>query len=126
MDNEKLISRILSEIQKDPSNYRAYEDLFSICRSVEGEDFKLAHNANYEMRSYINRGMKAAAYRKILFYSTHSTQRNKAPRRVYHSTRCFVVCPNSNPMKNNVFGLSSNGGDEGARTHDLSDVNRTL
>ena len=26
MDNEKLISKIFFEIQKDPSDYRAYED----------------------------------------------------------------------------------------------------
>ena len=51
---------------------------------------------------------------------------NKTPGRAYYSTRCFVVCPNSVPIKNRVFGLSFNGGPEGIRTLDLSDANRTL
>ena len=65
MDDKKLISKIFFEIQKDPSNYRAYDDLFSLCRSIEGEDFNLAHNTNAELRSYISRGMKTLAYAKL-------------------------------------------------------------
>lgn len=65
MDNEKLISKIFSEIQKDPSNYRAYEDVFSLCRGLEGEDFKLAHDTNAELRVYISRGMQTAAFAKL-------------------------------------------------------------
>ena len=65
MDNEKLISKIFSEIQKDPSNYRAYEDVFSLCRSLEGGDFKLAHDTNAELRVYISRGMQTSAYAKL-------------------------------------------------------------
>ena len=65
MDNEKLISKIFFEIKKDPSNYQAYEDLFSLCRSFEDEDFKLAHSTNAELRAYIGRGMKTAAYEKL-------------------------------------------------------------
>ena len=64
MDNEKLISKIFFEIQKDPSDYRAYEDVFSLCRSIEESDFKLAHDTNTELRSYISRGMKTSAYRE--------------------------------------------------------------
>ena len=44
------------------------------------------------------------------FFSTLSTQQNKTPGRACYSTRCFVVCPNSIPIKNGVFGLYSNGG----------------
>lgn len=65
MDNEKLISKIFFEIQKDPSDYRAYEDVFSLCRSIEESDFKLAHDTNAELRSYISRGMKTSAYAKL-------------------------------------------------------------
>lgn len=50
------------------------------------------------------------------FFSTHSTQQNKTPGRACYSTRCFVVCPNSIPIKNGVFGLYSNGGGDGSRT----------
>ena len=65
MDNAKLISKIFFEIQKDPSDYRAYEDVFSLCRSIEESDFKLAHDTNAELRSYISRGMKTSAYAKL-------------------------------------------------------------
>lgn len=65
MNDEKLISKIFFEIQKDPSNYRAYEDVFSLCRSIEKEDFNLAHDSNAELRSFINRGMKTAAYERL-------------------------------------------------------------
>lgn len=51
---------------------------------------------------------------------------NKTPGRAYYSTRCFVVCPNSVPIKNRVFGLSFNGGPGGARTLDLRVANAAL
>lgn len=65
MDNEKLISKIFSEIQKDPKNVRAYEDLFYTCRNIEDRDFKLAHDSNAELRKYIARGMKMGDYGKL-------------------------------------------------------------
>lgn len=79
MDNKKLISKIFFEIQKDPSNYRAYEDLFSTCRNIEGQDFKLAHDTNKELRKYIGQGMRTTAYgdlfglykRSLLFDAPH-------------------------------------------------------
>lgn len=139
MDNEKLISKIFFEIQKDPSDYRAYEDVFSLCRSIEESDFKLAHDTNTELRSYISRGMKTSAYaklfdlyrRSLLVYKRATIREfmgncdfslpalptnNKTPGRACYSTRCFVVCPNSVPIKNRVFGLYFNGGGEESRT----------
>lgn len=65
MDNKKLISKIFFEIEKDPNNVRAYEDLFATCRNVEVQDFKLAHDTNGELRKYIARGMQSAAYGKL-------------------------------------------------------------
>ncbi len=62
---KKLISKIFSEIKKDPSNYRAYEDIFSLCRTVEGDDFDLAHKTNAELRTYIARGMQTSAYDRV-------------------------------------------------------------
>jgi len=62
---KNLISKIFSEIKKDPSNYRAYEDIFSLCRTVEGDDFDLAHKANAELRTYIPRGMQTSAYDRV-------------------------------------------------------------
>ena len=65
MDHEKLISKIIFEIQKDPKNIQAYEDLFSTCRNIEGDNFKLAHDTNTELRGYIARAMKTGDYNKL-------------------------------------------------------------
>lgn len=54
MDNtKKLISKIAAKIKKAPSEFVAYEDLFSLCREIEGEDFEFAHNTNGKLRKYI-------------------------------------------------------------------------
>ena len=65
MDNEKLISKIFFEIQKDPTNVRACEDLFSICRHIEGQEFKLAHDSNKELRVHLAKGMQTGAVDKL-------------------------------------------------------------
>lgn len=51
MDN--LIFKIFSQIKKTPTDFEAYDDLFSVCRDIEGKDFKLAHNTNMELRAWI-------------------------------------------------------------------------
>ena len=51
---------------------------------------------------------------------------NKTPGRACYSTRCFVVCPNSVPIKNRVFGLYFNGGAEGSRTPVRKHFDRTF
>lgn len=53
MTKEKLISKIFSKIKKDPEDIQAYEDIFSLCMSYEGEDFKLAHKTNKKLRDLI-------------------------------------------------------------------------
>lgn len=65
MDNEKLISKIFFEIQKDPSNIQAYEDVFSLCRNIEEVDFKLAHQSNATLRVHISRGMQTGNYSRL-------------------------------------------------------------
>lgn len=65
MDNEKLISKIFFEIQKDPSNIQAYEDVFSLCRNIEEVDFKLAHQSNAALRVHISRGMQTGNYSRL-------------------------------------------------------------
>lgn len=65
MDNEKLISKIFLEIQKDPSRYEPYDDLFSVCRDIEDIDFKLAHESNSTLRTYIAKGMQTSIYSKL-------------------------------------------------------------
>lgn len=51
--NDKLIQKILQKIKKAPSDIAAYEDLFSLCRNIEQEDFSLAHDTNEELRRQI-------------------------------------------------------------------------
>ncbi len=50
---QKLISKIFSEIQKKPNDTTAYNDLFSLCRNLEGDNFKLAHETNKALRKKV-------------------------------------------------------------------------
>lgn len=58
MDNKTLISKIFSEIKKTPNDVIPYNDLFTICRSIEGEGFKMAHDSNMDLRNLISRALK--------------------------------------------------------------------
>ncbi len=58
MNNEKLISKIFSEIQKGGSDIIPYDDLFSLCRNIEPEDFALAHSTNEKLRKAVSSAIK--------------------------------------------------------------------
>lgn len=83
MDYKKLISKIFQKIKKSPRSFEAYNDLFTICRSMESENHKTAHNTNAELRRYIVKGLKKcrnedaenfyALYKKsLLFDAPHN------------------------------------------------------
>lgn len=59
--NKLLISKIFQKIKKAPTDITAYEDLFSLCRNIEQEDFALAHSTNEALRKRISIAIK---YRK--------------------------------------------------------------
>ena len=50
---KNLISKIFAKIKKTPADAEAYEDLFDLCRNIEAEDFKLAHDTNRELRKLV-------------------------------------------------------------------------
>ena len=56
-----LIAKIFQKIKKTPTDITAYEDLFSLCRNIEQEDFALAHSTNEALRKRISVAIK---YRK--------------------------------------------------------------
>lgn len=83
MDYKKLIPKIFQKIKKSPRSFEAYNDLFTICRSMESENHKTAHNTNAELRRYIVKGLKKcrnedaenfyALYKKsLLFDAPHN------------------------------------------------------
>ena len=51
---EKLIPKIFAKIKKTPRDITAYDDLFSLCRNIEGENFKLAHETNNDYVEALN------------------------------------------------------------------------
>lgn len=57
MDNKTLISKIEETIKRKPKDIVPYEELFSICRDIEKEDFKLAHDTNKKLREMCLRSM---------------------------------------------------------------------
>ena len=59
--NKLLIAKIFQKIKKAPTDITAYEDLFSLCRNIEQEDFVLAHSTNEALRKRISIAIK---YRK--------------------------------------------------------------
>ncbi len=56
--NKILISKIFSKIKKTPADITAYEDLFSLCRNIESENFKLAHETNEKLRKSISQAIR--------------------------------------------------------------------
>lgn len=55
---EKLISKIFAKIKKAPADITAYDDLFSFCRNIEGENFKFAHETNKALREKVIAAMR--------------------------------------------------------------------
>ena len=58
MMNKLLITKIFSKIKKTPADITAYEDLFSLCRNIEQDDFALAHSTNEGLRRVISTAIK--------------------------------------------------------------------
>lgn len=56
--NKTLISKIFAKIKKTPADITAYEDLFSLCRNMEAEDLKLAHETNRTLRERVVGAMR--------------------------------------------------------------------
>lgn len=57
MDNKILISKIEQNIKRQPKDIVPYEELFSICRDIEKEDFTLSHDSNRLLRTLCLKGM---------------------------------------------------------------------
>ncbi len=55
---KNLISKIFAKIKKTPADITAYEDMFSLCRNMESENFKLAHETNKELRDRVSAAIK--------------------------------------------------------------------
>lgn len=60
MNSEELIHRIFYAIKKEPASVTAYEDLFSLCRGIEEENYSLAHKTNNRMRNTLAQNLKNA------------------------------------------------------------------
>ena len=59
----KLHDGIMKAMQKNPRDFAAYEDMLSLCRDYEHEDFTVAHNWNHELRPYIGWAIQDAVSR---------------------------------------------------------------
>ena len=55
---DKLISKIFAQMEKKPFDITAYEDMFSLCRNIEAEDFAQSHTTNAELRKKVGEAMK--------------------------------------------------------------------
>lgn len=67
MDYEKIAGSINSAIAKSPDDKGAYNDLFSLCRAWEAEDFATAHAANKALKAKCAAQLRVSA-NKAAFY----------------------------------------------------------
>jgi len=61
MDYERTRDMIRAQIDAHPADFEAYDDLFELCRDLEGTDFEAAHIWNHELRKEVLGAMKRAA-----------------------------------------------------------------
>lgn len=74
--NELLFSKIFEKTKRHPEDASAFEDLFELCRAVEGENFEYGHMANKKMRRELSRVIRERSgidkhfeiYRKSLLF----------------------------------------------------------
>ncbi len=81
MDCKILLPKITAQIEKMPNTVQPYQDLFSICKALETDDFKTAHKYNALLRKYLADGLKKVnedkaaelfeTYRKSLLFDSH-------------------------------------------------------
>ena len=67
MDYEKIAGSINSAIAKSPDDKSAYNDLFSLCRAWEAEDFAAAHAVNKALKAKCAAQLRVSA-NKAAFY----------------------------------------------------------
>lgn len=67
MNYEKIAGSINSAIAKSPDDKGAYNDLFSLCRAWEAEDFAAAHAANKALKAKCAAQLRVSA-NKAAFY----------------------------------------------------------
>lgn len=67
MDYEKIAGSINSAIAKSPDDKGAYNDLFSLCRAWEAEDFAAAHAVNKALKAKCAAQLRVSA-NKAAFY----------------------------------------------------------
>lgn len=63
----RLLETIGKKIESEPYKIEAYDDYFSICRSVEEKDFEAAHKGNAWLRSMLAKNMKDSGKIQLFF-----------------------------------------------------------
>ena len=64
---EKLIPKIEHKIKKAPLEYQAYRDLFDVCREIEKDNHKKAHDTNEWLRGRLTSAMRRVAFVEPFF-----------------------------------------------------------
>lgn len=59
MEYLKIKAGIETAIQKHPRDWRAYEDLFDLCREYQAQDFTTAHAWNHSLRSAVGTALRS-------------------------------------------------------------------
>lgn len=59
MEYLKIKAGIEAAIKKHPHDWRAYEDMFALCREYQSEDFTAAHAWNHSLRSAVGTALRS-------------------------------------------------------------------
>ena len=66
---QDLINRISYEIHRNPDNYTAYDDLFTVCVEAEKNDFALAHETSRKIKQkaaqFVSKGVMVSDFFKL-------------------------------------------------------------
>lgn len=66
---QDLINRISYEIHRNPDNYTAYDDLFTVCVEAEKKDFVLAHETSRKIKrkaaQFVSKGVMVSDFFKL-------------------------------------------------------------
>ena len=85
--NQILVEKILERIKRQPTEPKAYEDMFSYIRNIEEEDFAYSHELNAKLREKVGEAVRARVNTGAFFELYKKTLLYDAP----HNFDCYLL-----------------------------------
>ena len=85
--NQVLVEKIFERIKRQPTEPKAYEDMFSYIRNIEEEDFAYSHELNAKLREKVGEAVRARVNTGAFFELYKKTLLYDAP----HNFDCYLL-----------------------------------